>query len=104
MPLLLAGAGLGLGVGESCWWWWGPSTGSGRTESGSARAVGLVGLSGLLALRERRCGWWEWGALMGAEGGPFDRLRANGFGERACGGVGGFVGVAGFAGTTGAGG
>ena len=32
----------------------GPSTGSGRTESESARAVGGVGLSGLLASQERR--------------------------------------------------
>ena len=46
----------------------GPSTGSGRTDLGSARAVGGVGLSGFLPSRERRCGWWEWGELMGAEG------------------------------------
>ena len=59
------------------------STGSGRTDLGSARAVGSGGCDGVgdaprRAPLDSRCRGND------ACGKPFDRLRANGFGKRAC--------------------
>ena len=55
-PYDRGGAHEGGGVRGGCWWWRGPSTGSGRTDLGGARAVGSGGCDGGLLPGDRGSG------------------------------------------------